>query len=102
MTCKDDLEAGRQDHPLRGGAQCDQHVRTDRDRHKVEGTTISWRHDSGGLREQLEKSVSSLVSDASGANVDSVICSSGLEALAVPKRTAMSRSGRHDHAAHRR
>lgn len=46
---------------------------------KVEGTTISYDMTPAVSKEQLEKSVSSLVSDASGATVDSVTCDSGLE-----------------------
>ena len=43
------------------------------------GTTISYDMTPAVSKEQLEKSVSSLVSDASGATVDSVTCDSGLE-----------------------
>lgn len=46
---------------------------------KVEGTTVSYDMTPAVSKDQLEKSVSKLVSDAAGVTVDSVICNSGLE-----------------------
>lgn len=46
---------------------------------KVEGTTVSYEMTPAVTKEQLAKSVSKLVSDASGEKVDSVTCESGLE-----------------------
>lgn len=46
---------------------------------KVDGSTVSYDMAPAVSKEQLQKAVSDLVSKASGATVDSVICESGLE-----------------------
>ena len=46
---------------------------------KVEGTTVSYEMTPALTKEQLAKSVSSLLPKASGEKVDSVTCESGLE-----------------------
>ncbi|WP_167102191.1 DUF4333 domain-containing protein [Mycobacterium sp. DL592] len=46
---------------------------------KVEGTTVSYDMAPAVNKEQLQKAVSTLVSDSSGVKVDSVSCESGLE-----------------------
>ncbi|MGY4712160.1 DUF4333 domain-containing protein [Mycolicibacterium sp. CBM1] len=46
---------------------------------KVEGSTVSYDMTPAVNKEQLEKSVANLVSQASGATVDSVSCAGGLD-----------------------
>lgn len=46
---------------------------------KVEGTTVSYDMTPAVSKAQLDKSVASLVSEASGVNVDSVNCEGGLD-----------------------
>ena len=46
---------------------------------KVEGKTVSYEMTPAVSKEQLEKSVSNLVANASGEKVESVVCESGLE-----------------------
>ncbi|MEI6254074.1 MAG: DUF4333 domain-containing protein [Mycobacteriaceae bacterium] len=46
---------------------------------KVEGTTVSYEMTPAVTKEQLAKSVSGLLSNATGEKVDSVTCESGLE-----------------------
>jgi hypothetical protein len=46
---------------------------------KVEGATVSYEMTPAVTKEQLAKSVSNLLSNASGEKVDSVTCESGLE-----------------------
>lgn len=46
---------------------------------KVEGTTVSYDMSPAVNKEQLEKTVATMVSQASGAKVDSVSCESGLD-----------------------
>ncbi len=80
VTCKDDLEGevGKTTHcevALTASNTFEPIVTVT----KVEGTTVSYDMTPAVSKEQLEKSVSTLVSDAAGVKVDSVICSSGLE-----------------------
>lgn len=46
---------------------------------KVEGTEVSYELAPAVSKEQLEKQVASLVADASGEKVDSVVCDGGLQ-----------------------
>lgn len=80
VTCPDDLvgEVGKKTH-------CDVVISADNSLQpvvavtKVEGTEVSYELSPAVSKEQLEKKVASLVSQAAGEKVDSVSCDTGLE-----------------------
>lgn len=80
VTCKDDLpgEVGK-------SARCEVMLSSANSFEpivtvtKVDGKTVSYEMTAAVNKEQLQKAVSALISEASGATVDSVSCDDGLE-----------------------